>query len=42
MLLGAIIIVAVILLPQGLANYVRGRATPAITPLLANVRRYRL
>lgn len=42
MLLGAIIIVAVILLPQGLANYVREARDTGDYSLLANVRRYRL
>ncbi|MEI2778557.1 MAG: branched-chain amino acid ABC transporter permease [Tetrasphaera sp.] len=42
MLLGAIIILAVILLPQGLANYVREARTSGQYSLLSNVRRYRL
>jgi branched-chain amino acid transport system permease protein len=41
-LLGAIIIVAVVLLPQGLVNYVREARRSREFSLLANVRRYRL
>ncbi|HRB98736.1 MAG: branched-chain amino acid ABC transporter permease [Actinomycetales bacterium] len=42
LLLGGIIILAVILLPQGLANYVREARRTGEYSLLANVRRYRL
>jgi len=42
LLLGAMIIVAVILLPQGLVNYVREARRSREWSLLANVRRYRL
>ncbi|MHB1172560.1 MAG: branched-chain amino acid ABC transporter permease [Lacisediminihabitans sp.] len=41
-ILGAIIIVAVILLPQGAVNYVREARRTKQFSLLANVRRYRL
>jgi len=41
-LLGAIIILAVILLPQGAVNYVRDARRNGEYSLLANVRRYRL
>jgi branched-chain amino acid transport system permease protein len=41
-LLGAIIIVAVVLLPQGAVNYVREARRTGEYSLLANVRRYRL
>jgi len=41
-ILGAIIIVAVILLPQGAVNYVREARRSKEFSLLANVRRYRL
>lgn len=41
-LLGAIIIVAVVLLPQGAVNYVREARRSGEYSLLANVRRYRL
>jgi branched-chain amino acid transport system permease protein len=40
--LGALIIVAVILLPQGLVNFVRDAVRTRDYSLLANVRRYRL
>ncbi len=42
LLLGAIIIIAVILLPQGLVNYLREARRNGDYSLLANVRRYRL
>lgn len=42
LLLGALIIVAVILLPQGLVNYVREARASGDFSLLSNVRRYRL
>ncbi|MEI2765091.1 MAG: branched-chain amino acid ABC transporter permease [Dermatophilaceae bacterium] len=42
LLLGAVIIVAVILLPQGLVNYLREARRNGEYSLLANVRRYRL
>jgi len=42
LLLGAVIVIAVILLPQGLVNYVREARTAGEYSLLANVRRYRL
>ena len=42
LLLGAIIIAAVILLPQGLVNYLREARRNGDYSLLANVRRYRL
>jgi branched-chain amino acid transport system permease protein len=42
LILGAIIIVAVVLLPQGLVNYVREARTSGEFSLLANVRRHRL
>jgi branched-chain amino acid transport system permease protein len=41
-LLGAIIIVAVVLLPQGAVNYLRDARRTGEYSLLANVRRYRL
>ncbi|HET6626549.1 MAG TPA: branched-chain amino acid ABC transporter permease [Nocardioidaceae bacterium] len=41
-ILGAIIIVAVVLLPQGAVNYVREARRTGNYSLLANVRRYRL
>ncbi|GAB3449445.1 branched-chain amino acid ABC transporter permease [Phycicoccus ginsengisoli] len=41
-LLGAIIIIAVVLLPQGAVNYVREARRTGEYSLLANVRRYRL
>jgi branched-chain amino acid transport system permease protein len=41
-ILGAIIIVAVILLPQGVVNYAREAARSRDFSLLRNVRRYRL
>lgn len=41
-LLGAIIIVAVVLLPQGAVNYVREARRTGEYSLLANIRRYRL
>lgn len=41
-LLGAIIILAVVLLPQGFVNYVREARRTGEYSLLANVRRYRL
>ena len=41
-ILGAIIIVAVILLPQGAVNYVREARRTGEFSLLANVRKYRL
>jgi branched-chain amino acid transport system permease protein len=41
-ILGAIIIVAVILLPQGAVNYVREARRTKQFSLLANVRKYRL
>jgi branched-chain amino acid transport system permease protein len=41
-ILGAIIIVAVVLLPQGFVNYVREARRTGDYSLLANVRRYRL
>ncbi len=41
-LLGAIIIVAVVLLPQGVVSYVRDGARTREFSLLANLRRYRL
>jgi branched-chain amino acid transport system permease protein len=41
-LLGAIIILAVVLLPQGAVNYVRDARRTGEYSLLANVRRYRL
>jgi branched-chain amino acid transport system permease protein len=41
-ILGAIIIVAVILVPQGIVTYVREAITTRQFSLLANVRRYRL
>jgi branched-chain amino acid transport system permease protein len=41
-LLGAIIILAVIMLPQGAVNYVREARRSGEYSLLANVRRYRL
>jgi branched-chain amino acid transport system permease protein len=41
-LLGGLIIVAVILLPQGFTNYVRESARTRRFSLLENVRRYRL
>lgn len=42
LLLGAIIIIAVVLLPQGLVNYLREARRNRDYSLLANVRRYRL
>jgi branched-chain amino acid transport system permease protein len=42
LLLGAIIIVAVVLLPQGLVNYLREARRSGDYSLLSNVRRYRL
>ncbi len=42
LLLGAMIILAVILLPQGLVNYVREARRSGEWSILANVRRYRL
>ena len=42
LLLGIIIIIAVILLPQGLVNYLREARRNGDYSLLANVRRYRL
>lgn len=42
LLLGAVIIVAVVLMPQGLVNYVREARRSGEYSLLANVRRYRL
>jgi branched-chain amino acid transport system permease protein len=42
LLLGAIIIIAVVLLPQGLVNYVREARNNGEYSLLANVRRHRL
>ena len=42
MLLGAIIIIAVVLLSQGLVNYLREARRNRDYSLLANVRRYRL
>jgi branched-chain amino acid transport system permease protein len=42
LLLGGIIIIAVILMPQGVANYVREAHRTSEYSLLANVRRYRL
>jgi branched-chain amino acid transport system permease protein len=41
-ILGAIVIVAVVLLPQGFVNYVREARRTGDYSLLANVRRYRL
>jgi branched-chain amino acid transport system permease protein len=41
-LLGALIILAVILLPQGFTNYLRDGARTREFSLLQNVRRYRL
>jgi len=41
-ILGAIIIIAVILIPQGAVNYVREARRTKEFSLLANVRRYRL
>jgi len=41
-ILGAIIIVAVILLPQGAVNYFREARRTKQYSLLANIRRYRL
>jgi branched-chain amino acid transport system permease protein len=40
--LGALIIVAVILLPQGVVNFVRDAVRDRDYSLLSNVRRYRL
>jgi hypothetical protein len=42
LLLGAVIVVVVILLPQGLTTYVREARTTGDYSVLANVRRYRL
>lgn len=42
LILGAIIIIAVVLLPQGLVNYVREARRTGEFSLLANVRRHRL
>jgi branched-chain amino acid transport system permease protein len=42
LILGVIIIIAVVLLPQGLVNYVREARTNGEYSLLANVRRHRL
>jgi branched-chain amino acid transport system permease protein len=42
LMLGAVIIIAVVLLPQGLTNYVREARSTGEYSLLANVRRYRL
>jgi branched-chain amino acid transport system permease protein len=42
MTLGVLIIVAVILLPQGVVNFVRDAVRDRDYSLLSNVRRYRL
>jgi branched-chain amino acid transport system permease protein len=42
LVLGALIIIAVILLPQGIVNFVRDAVRTRDFSLLANVRRYRL